>query len=197
MRYFFIIVLLSVVFCTASTALASTYIDVSAASVDEGALRKVWEEDGKRQIGCMGDSEFLISVSESSPYDIASCWIYVDGTTTSGTTRTLTATAYRILHGAVVIKYSNDTYECAEFRVLPAWELNDPNLPDAGSIAPTIFELPADITAATLIAGVASGEQDGPTTRTDHLGCRNESCESFVNLEKDKCKTDLDCVDEW
>jgi hypothetical protein len=150
----------------------ATYIDIAAS--DAGAtyaVRRVWDDGyGIRMIGVVGDTEITISVSESSPHGITTCWIYIDGTTTTGTTRNFTTSAYREHYGCVVIKYDNDSYEAREFHVKPAWPLNGPE-PTTGATPPEFPILPQDSTAANLISPIASADPAGPTGDPVQMCC--------------------------
>jgi hypothetical protein len=160
-----------------SAALATTYMDVSAADVGgETGVRKVSTEAYGRYIGVFGDVEFQIVVSSSYPEGIDTCWIYLNGTTTTGTTRNFTATGCRFHYGIAVIKYEDSTYESMEFRVNPAWAANGPQ---TQAYAPTSWTLAPDATAAALMEPVAEADPDGDGPPVEHCVCMgHHNCDS-------------------
>ena len=146
--------------CFVNAAFATTYISVSARDAgEEHSVRKVWDDSGITNIGVIGDTEFTIQVTESSPYEIETCWIYINGTTYTTTQLNFTVEDYREHYGCVVIKYDDDSYESLEFHVPPAWDLEASLTLGAQAPAAT---LPSDPTAAQLISAVAANDPYGP-----------------------------------
>lgn len=188
-------VILTVVFILYSTAaMATTYIAITAEDVGQDtAVRKVWHEDEVTFIGVYGDYEFEINVSESSPNDIDTCWIYLDGTAYTGTELEFTVEDYRQHYGCVVIKYDNDTYEDAEFHILPAWP-TDATVA-TGATAPAPSSLPTDQTAAQLIYAVAINDPDGPTEVKYVCACEGPGCVEVIG-DVDECRKNGTCSDD-
>jgi len=191
----------------ASIAFAANFMDVSASDTgQEYAVRKVWTDGGLRWIGVMGDKEFTLTITESSPLSIDTCWIYIDGTTTTGTTRNCIVDDLRVHYACAVIKYVNGPYELLQFRVQPAW--NSPSAVTAGATAPTTYVLPVNGSAAAMILPVAEADPDGPVgDRPMYCTCENEGCYDMFSpgpancddrgVDCHHCWDDDDCTDVW
>ena len=86
-------------------ATAEEYIDICACDAgEEEAVRLLWHDSGAVWIGVWGDVEFTIIVTESNPNDVDTCWIYLNGTTTTAMSRDFTATDYRLLAATICRK---------------------------------------------------------------------------------------------
>jgi len=180
-------------------AWATSYISIVAVDAgEEYSVRTAWIESEIPYIGTMGETSFTINVTESNPNDIDTCWIYMDASYTTGTSRTFTASDYRMVHGVVVIKYDNDTYEQKEFRIHPAW---DPEAtPSTGSTPPPVgpTSFPSDQTAAGYMSDVADGAPDGPTQLTEYCCC-DSACSPAIATRNEcagtapNCTGDLEC----
>ncbi len=184
---FWLSVTVLLVFAMSEMANATSYISICTLNA-----RKVWNESGVIYIGASGDSELTIAAIESNPQDVDTCWIYIDGnyTTDSNLMRSFNPSAYRMYYGVVVIKYINDTYESKEFRICPAWSVNDD--PSTSAQAPASYSVPSDQTAATLIGSVALSDPDGPSEIEYYNCCDEGMCSPMIATRKE-CDSDLDC----
>jgi len=186
-------------------ALAANFMDISASDTGQDhAVRHIWDEGGLRWIGVVGDKEFTVTITESSPLSVDTCWIYIDGTTTTGMTRDCVVDDLRIHYACAVIKYVNGPYELLEFRVNPAWTI--PSSVSGGATAPTSYALPEDEDAADLILPVAEADPDGSIDVHTYCCCHMEMCSEMNSsiatcdertIDCGNCYDDDDCIDKW
>lgn len=192
----FFVVALSIPF----SAYAASYISLTASDAGQDhAIRKVWPLGGTLHFGVVGDTEFTISINESSPWEIDTCWIYFDASYSVGTSKNVIVSNYREIYGIVVVKYNNLTYEAKEFHILPAWYDSENVTTGSSAPIPSSGSFPSDQTARGFMEAIASTAPDGPADIEEYCCCDEGGCFSMIATcgecsgSAPNCTGDTDC----
>ncbi|MBN2081073.1 hypothetical protein JW859_02580 [bacterium] len=178
--------------------LVPNYLALSALSAtEESAISRIFMEDEVTVICTYGGLDWYLNVSECYAEDIDTCWVYFDGEIYTGTTVALCTESYRDHYGAVVVKYEDDTFDYAGFRVISVWpNATEEYVESLNNAPPMSPDIPASLPyeAISVFTAISEIDPDGPRTATwnGHCNPKTGACDPTLSSGRG-CMSSYDC----